>query len=424
MKKSIYLIGALLLVAIIFSVSTNSVLASDEDDDDIDDEFEKLNIRDVEISFGENETEIESILRNGNQLDEIEVGVKYDEEGLEIEVSYESDYASESEFEIEFGVSFRKLIEYIDLDANNIFNPLIDNVIQEHELDSFQNVTYIEEQITAETSLHHLIVNSSDGIFILHVYFPEEFHILNNTLITPSKPKIDIEILNFNFSNSFSRLALDIRLESIVSYEEYETTEDEEKGYAFNEKAVSTINNDFTGIFSWNENATIDGMQSKVITSNLELDDNSSEDQRIYLNYDQGIHIYHDPKLGIEGILRSTILASFPWNFLFILLTITAISVSVAVPVYYYIHNHNQPTHQKKLSKPKTLEGKPATKSLPKLENIEVTALSESFYNIVNQFEWDTNEKEEFLKEMFSLTPEERDKVINEMIEKSKLTKK
>ena len=302
----------------------------------------------------------------------------------------------------------------------DIFNPLIDNLIQEHELDSFQNVTYIEEQITAETSLHHLIVNSSDGIFILHIYFPEEFHILNNTLITPTKPKIDIEIQDFNFLNNSSRLALDIRLESNLSYEEYETTEDEEKGYAFNEKAVSTIDNNFKGIFSWSENATIDGMLSEVIASNLEFDDNSSEDQKIFLNYDQGTLIYHDPKLGIEGILRSSILTGFPLNSIIIIITTLAVSISVTVPIYYYIHHHNQSVPQKKKGKPKPPEKKTTNINIPELENVEVTAISKSFYDVVNQFEWDTNEKEEFLNEMFSLTPEERKKIINEMIEKSK----
>lgn len=425
MKKGVYLLGTFLLVLLISSISINLVYASDDDDDGIDDEFEELNFRDVEITFETNETEIESLLRNGDQIDEIVIGIRYDEEGIEIEVSYESEFTSENEteFEIEFGASFRTLIEYVDLNDNDVYDSSIDDTIQEYELESFQNITYIEEQITLQTSLHHLIINSSDGIFILHVYIPEEFHLLNNTLITPSKPKIDIEIKNFNFLNSSSKLALDIRLESDQSYEELETTEDEEKGYAFNEKAVSTINNSFTGIFSWNENATIDGISSRVIASNLELDDNGTEDQRFYLNYERGTHIYHDPKIGIEGILRSTILTTFPSNILLILLVITAVSISVAIPVYYYFHNHNKPVSSKKAYKPKKSERKLTITDLSELQNVEVTALSERFYDLINQFEWDTNEKEEFLKEMLSLTPEERDKIINEMVEKSKLDK-
>jgi hypothetical protein len=407
-------------MTIIFTINANIVFASDEDDDDIDDEYEELNIRDVEVSIGENETEIESILRNGDQLDEIEVSVKYDLEGVEVEVGYESDYDSGSEFEVEFGASFRKLIEYVDLNGNGIYNPLIDNLIQEVELVSFQNITYIEEQISLQTSLHHLIVNSSDGIFTLHIYMPEEFHVLNNTLITPTKPKIDIEILNFNFLNSSSKIAIDIRLESSTSYEEYETTEDEEKGYAYDEKALSTTDNNFKGIFSWSENATIDGMLSEVISSNLEYDDNSSEDQRIYLNYDQGAHILHDPKLGIEGIFRSSVLSSFPWNVVIIVLATVAISVSVAVPLYYYIHNHDQSMPQNKNRKLKSTERGYSKFNLPELENVEVTALSGTFYDIIDQFEWDSHEKEEFLNEMLSLTPNERKKIIDEMVEKSK----
>jgi hypothetical protein len=420
MKKGVYLLGIFLLVVLIFSVNINLVFASDDDDDDIDDEFEKLNYRDIEISFEDNETEIESLLRNGDSIDEIEIRVRYDEEGVAIEVSYESDYISEGEeeFENEFGAIFQTIIEYVDLNDNNIYDPSIDTLIQEFELNSFQNITYIEEQITLQTSLHHLIVNSSDGIFILHVYVPEEFYLLNNTLITPTKPKIDIEIKDFNFLNTSSRLALDIRLESEQSYEEYETTEDEEKGYAFNEEAVSTINNDFTGIFSWNENATIDGISKRVIASDLV--NNGPEYQKIYLNYEQGAHIYHDPKIGLEGILRSASITTFPWNIIFILLVITAVSISVAIPVYYYFHNHEKPVPTKKAYKPKKTERKLTAIDLSELQNVEVTAVSERFYDIVNQFEWDANEKEEFLKEMLSLTPEERDKILNEMVDRSK----
>ncbi|MFW9942950.1 MAG: hypothetical protein ACFFFT_18080 [Candidatus Thorarchaeota archaeon] len=424
MKKGVYFLGTFLLVLLIFFANTNLVLASDDDGDHIDDEFEELNYRDVEISFDSNETEIESILRNGDQIDAIEIGVRYDEEGIEIEVSYESDYTSEGEedFEIEFGVSFRTIIEYVDLNDNNVYDPLIDDKIQEYQLKTFQNVNYIEEQITQQTSLHHLIINSSDGIFILHVYFPEEFNLLNNTLITPSKPKIDIEIMNFNFLNSSSKLALDIRLESNQSYEEYETTEDEERGYAFNEQAVSTIHNDFTGIFSWNENATIDGISSRVIASNL--NNNATEDQKLYLNYEQGIHIYHDPKIGLEGILRSASITTFPWNIVFILLIISAVSISVAIPVYYYFHNHEKTIPLKKVDKTKKtkkIQRKLTITDLSELQNFEVTALSEEFYDLISQFEWDTNEKEEFLNEMLSLTPEEREKILSEMVKRSNL---
>ncbi|MFX0030873.1 MAG: hypothetical protein ACFE8B_16790, partial [Candidatus Hermodarchaeota archaeon] len=249
-------------------------------------------------------------------------------------------------------------------------------------------------------------------------------YLLNNTLITPSKPKIDIEINNFNFLNSSSRLALDLRLESEFSYEEHEITEDEEKGYAFNEKEVSTTNNNFTGIFSWNENATVDGSLSQVIASSLEFEDNGSDDQRIYLNYEQGAIIHHDPKIGIEGILRSRILTRFPLNIIFILLIIVVGSVSVTVPIYYYIHSHKQPAPPKKTHEPKIKEKKITRTDLSELKNVAVTALSENFYDVINQFEWDLNEKEEFLNEILSLTPAEREAIINEMIEKSKPDKK
>lgn len=129
------------------------------------------------------------------------------------------------------------------------------------------------------------------------------YFLKNNSLITPTKPKIDIEINNFNFLNSSSKLTLYVSLESSTPYEEHDDTEDEKYGYAISEEAVSTIQNDFTGIFSWSENASVDGVTKLINASALATDDYDSNDQKIYLIYPQGTYIIHDPKIGLEGIL-------------------------------------------------------------------------------------------------------------------------
>ena len=54
----------------------------------------------------------------------------------------------------------------------------------------------------------------------------------------------------------------------------------------------------------------------------------------------------------------------------------------------------------------------------------KVTALSEDFYKIINTFEWEEDDLVDFIREMISLTPEERKSVYNEMLNKSEQQKK
>jgi hypothetical protein len=232
--KKYNLFGMLFLGILIFTSASILVSASDDDNDGIDDEFEELHKRDINIEFDSNIVQIESSLRSGSQIDEIQLEITYDSEGLSIEISYESEMTSENstEFEIEFGVNFQELIEFVDMDDDGIYNPSIDNTVQEIPLESFQPVTYTHLNISDNTLLHYLIFNTTDGVFAAHVYLVEEFDIVNGTFIKPTQTKIDIEITDFNFINGSSQLALYTKLESEVEYEDDEHTENEDDGYA------------------------------------------------------------------------------------------------------------------------------------------------------------------------------------------------
>jgi len=299
--KKYSLFGILFLGILILTNASILVFASDDDDDGIDDEFEELHKRDIDIEFEPNQIQIESSMRNGAQKDEIQLQITFDSDGLGIEISYESEISSENatEFEIEFEVTFQELIEFVDLDDDGIYSPLIDDTIQEVPLDSFQPVVYTPLNISGNTMLHYFIVNTTDGVFAAHIYLVEEFDIINGTFIKPTQMKIDIEITDFNYINSSSQLALYTKLESEVEYEEDEHTENEEEGYASDEKGVIASNNDYAGFFTWTENATIDGISKEVLGSPIQVDDDDENEQKIYLNYPRGNHIYHDPVMGV-----------------------------------------------------------------------------------------------------------------------------
>lgn len=63
---------------------------------------------------------------------------------------------------------------------------------------------------------------------------------------------------------------------------------------------------------------------------------------------------------------------------------------------------------------------KPVDINTPNLNSLELTSISKNFLKQVDLFYWDSElEKERFLNEMLSLTPKEREDLLNYMIDKS-----
>jgi len=437
----IFLIGIALL-----SLNFNYVIASDDDEDGVEDEFEELNKRNVSIEIEAEQIQIESSLRNGDVKDEIQLKITNNSEGLSIEVSYESEITSGNItiFELEFGITFRKLIEFVDINDNDLFDPLIDDTIREFDLIDFQKVKYTQINITTDTTLHYFVVNTTDGVFAAHIYLSEEFYIVNGTLITPVQSKLDIEISEFPYLNSSSQLALYTSLESENDYYDEDETEDEIREYATNEKGVVSEMNNITGFFTWKDNATINGISKKVLTSDLDIDDYDGDEQKLYLIYPRGSHIYHDPKLGIAGIYRNDDIIDNPLFLIILLSIISSLSISIGYATYHY-RERIFPSHYSELEKKKNfskplnnmkftsekldelldnkrilhnLKNLPPDKKL-NIDDIKVTALSKDFFKIVNSFDWEEDDLVEFIREMVSLTPEERNSIFKEMMEKS-----
>ncbi len=428
------------------SLNLNIVIASDDDDDGVDDEFEDLNKRTIEVEIEADKIQIESILRNGASKDSIQLQITNDSEGLSIEVSYESELTSENEteYELEFGVIFRELVEFVDINDNAIYEPLIDDTIEIYNLTDFQAVKYTQINITEDTLLHYFVVNTTDGVFTAHIYFSEEFYVINGTLITPVQMKLDIEITNFDYQNISSQLALYTSIESELDYEEEEDTEDEIREYATNEKGVISEINNFTGIFTWKNNATIDGISREVKTSDIDVDDYDEDEQKLYLTYPRGTHIYHDPKVGIAGIYKIDNIIDDPLFLIILVAIVSSLSISIGYAVYHYrerifISRHSELENRKYfrdysknlkydserldalLDNERLLNYLKQSSSDDKLsvEKIKVTAFSQDFFKIINTFEWEEDDLLDFIREMTSLTPEERKSVFKEMIDKS-----
>ncbi|MHA1257283.1 MAG: hypothetical protein ACTSPS_16970, partial [Promethearchaeota archaeon] len=305
MRKTIYYIIAILLVSVlIFQSGTKTTIAHDDDDDGVDDDFEGTNLREIDVETKHGGYEIETILSAGSVIDEIEYYLLNNSNGFSIKTVYERESES-NEIEVEFNITFVSIIEYNDTDQNKRYNAS-DDIVREHKLDSFQPTNYSIEILPTGNDLYHFIVNTTDGNFTAHIYIAEEFTPINNSIVTPTQIKVDIEINNFTYNSDNSRLALNTTFDSEVDYEEEDYTEDEIMGYAENEDWLITTMNATSGFLSWNKTADVDGILEEVLISNRTLVGNY---ERIYINYPNGTHIYHDPKIGIAGILNSVVIA-------------------------------------------------------------------------------------------------------------------
>ncbi|MFW9895449.1 MAG: hypothetical protein ACFFD7_06570 [Candidatus Thorarchaeota archaeon] len=336
MRKRKILFGvAFLGILFLAASSTNSMAIEDdepitdeseipdEDNDGVDDTYEDEAKRDVSIWIGENVVEMGSIRRDGERKDIIDMRVAFGEEGVSVRVSFgtiirnpecDEQPVSEGEegdllwvedceiiqYKLIFEVWFRGLIEFVDLNDNDALDLEIDEIIGDYGFGSFQPVDYSLISISEDSNLHYILLNTTDGDFALHIYFVEEFVYVDDTLISPTQVKIDIEITNFNYTEPDSQLALFSKLWSeSIGYEEREVTEDEQEGYASDEREVCINNKEYTGIFSWKETALIDEIEMPVSTTREIIGGDHEYLEKLFISYPRGNHIYHDPKIGI-----------------------------------------------------------------------------------------------------------------------------
>ena len=123
----------------------------------------------------------------------------------------------------------------------------------------------------------------------------------------------------------------------------------EEQGYDDNEAGVFTANNSNIGFFTWKKNASIDGVSKEIVTSEIETDEFEPGEQKLYMNYPNGTLIYHDPKIGIQGLSTTStpppdVPPSIPGFELFSLLAVSTVGI---ILISYIVHKkkakHNLP---------------------------------------------------------------------------------
>jgi len=311
-----------LIIFLLIFISPLTVFVQADENNNIDEQFQELNQRVVTVENHTDSIKIESVLKAGENQDKLIFEIINDSGKLDFRASYSADEESSGN-DLDFDLIFYAIIEYLDIDANGIYNESVDTFLQQVPLANFRPFIYRNQQLGDNTTIHIINVTTVNGIFSVQICVVEQFERINTNLVGPTEMKLDIAIQNFNYTNGNSDLALKIGLNSSGSYESEEQTEDENEGFASNEESVQTNENQISGFFSWNEFAEIDGMQKRVNSSPVSYDEGMKNDV-IYLSYSRGNIINHDPKIGVAGILR------FPTRinlFLIIMLVISAIVV-------------------------------------------------------------------------------------------------
>ncbi len=441
MKKHYYLISLFLLGILILNISITliSVLGK-EQDDGINDDFKEKNKRFIEVGIGENEIGIESIRKSEINRDEIKGHIFFDEDGFYIGLNYKSNL--ESDWELEFGVLFRSIIEFNDTNQNGIFDPQIDHTIQTFRLSDFKSVVYESSNISEDSSLHYFKIQTVNNVFTAHIYFVEDFVYIEDSLINPTQAKIQIEISNFEFIGENSLLAVYTRIEHEGDFEIQEETYDEKQGYAEKESGVTFTTNDFTGFFSWKDYAIINKNMETIGVNKIVEDEHHEYRKGLFFIYPKGEHIYHDPKIGIENLLIPLEKPDSLIPLIVLVSVIGAVVASSAYVIHYYV-KHRGTTLKLKRDREAYLgeifeneieeepyDGKLALQiltmenSIEKLsliKDINITVISEEFFEKLNRFNWEGVDRSEFIMEMLALTPKERQSILDEMIEKSNL---
>ncbi|TFG20733.1 MAG: hypothetical protein EU530_02240 [Promethearchaeota archaeon] len=310
--------GLVLLTSLVVNAT------ADDDDDDIPDDFEEQNSRSVSFDIESDRIVFESISKqtDGTQ-DEIDFRVELSDD-VKIRISYYNIAGSE-ESELEFEIYIDRIFEFVD-DGDGVFYEVNDTIIQEYQLEDFTYPEHTELVNGVGSKVHYVNTTTGDGVFSLHLYISEEFEQIQQSTLSPTQLKIDFEIDNFPYLQSDTMLSLRVEMESEEDeYEHDEETEDEEEGFDDDEDSYTFSTNNFTGFFSWKEYAIIDGIQENVSVSTITELDGEELEYYLYFTYSNGMNIYHDPSLGIAGILK---ILDEPYSYLWIII-VSSIAVVV-----------------------------------------------------------------------------------------------
>lgn len=280
----------ILMFGIVLSMATN-VVAQDEETEDPETED-----RDVSVEVNDYDVKITSERVDGDVKDEFTATIDADGDA-EMKIEYKTEGSETVEAQLK--IVFYEIVEYTDVDADGIYDENADTILQTYTMSDvgYEVIEYTTNDLGAAGTEHVITIIDTNGIFSFVTHLTETFTTLDGTDLKPTALKIDIIINNFDYSDDGSKLALFHKIESTSKVVETEESPDEADGTATDEQAIVGSAGGLFAFYSWYETANVDGSSTDVLSSFEEVSDT---EQKLYLNYEHGASIVHDPKLGIN----------------------------------------------------------------------------------------------------------------------------
>ncbi len=305
MRKSL---SILLLAFLILSLVNVSQVIADEDE--LKKKIEELKEkegeqkREVKIEVSDFKVEIESDLKKKEAEGKIEnkFEAEFETKGkVEIKFEYkEKSKANETEMKtkLEQEFKFDSLIEFVDSNGNGLYDRGEEVSVYKLSEASFTPINYTTSITPNNVTDHVITTQTVDGVFKVVLHVVGDLAIIQKEIVKPTEIKIDIIISNYRFVNEMSKLALKIRIESVM---EIKT----EKVVGNKEEEVKVKSGNFTGFFSWKKTALVDGTEKPVLSTIL-AEDPKRGIKEIALIYERGNSIIHDPKIGVITSVADT----------------------------------------------------------------------------------------------------------------------
>ncbi len=338
-KLVVFAVITLLLITFTFSFVASAQNQNDDRQEgnghgnppgDVGENKRQYEKRNVEIRQHQKRAEIQSSWKGNNSEDSLNMNFDFEEGYPKININYEAEKKNK-QVQLSFNLVFKKVFEFIDQNQNGRYDEK-DEIVKSEDLNQveFKNINYDNKK-----GGYNFNTESIDSSIRFRVQGEDEFAKYGSETLTPSEAKVNLE-LDYDFERDDSMLGLKITVES--QHEKYlqQRTYDEEKGYAFDESGLKLKDNNYSGFFTWKNTAEVDGEDKPVnatFISESAVGTTGGEDV-LYLCYQQGSEITHDPKVGVvgESALSYSSVKDEPILFFLMVLGVT---ISISAVVFY-----------------------------------------------------------------------------------------
>lgn len=183
-------------------------------------------------------------------------------------------------------LSVESLLEFDDVDRDHLVDP--GEILQEWRLADME----FEAVAVERTASSLLLTATSKGppTFTLRMLVPEAESLSAGVPIHPGQSKIDFELNHLEYSSPRSSVALSLKATAVRGQPV--------QGTHAGEPGLQWAAEPWLAYFTWAPVAEVDGVPMPVV-ADVRL---GSPETRINLLYPRGLHIIHDPMMGIAPV--------------------------------------------------------------------------------------------------------------------------